>query len=141
MSPSRMSSKLVWFFPFLVSGLMAFGALIGMSIFSDAVRQEGPAGDLAGAAGALIAIICVVTGFIMTTLTLIVNKLLRRDPPDQIAFRLGLSIVGGVIIGALGSTPGKVPTIIAWLLLLILPVLLVWLRSKKVVTDKENKIE
>ena len=81
---------------------MAFGGLIGMTIVSDAARQEGPAGDTAGAAGALMVVICIVVGFVMATLTVIVAKVLRRGAPDHITLRLGLSIVGGGVIGALG---------------------------------------
>lgn len=121
-----MRSWLVWFLPFFVSGLMAFGVLIGMTTFSDTARQEGPAGDMAGAAGALMVSISIVVGFVMAALTLVATKLARRGPPDKIALRLGLCIVGGGIIGATGSNPGTVSTVAAWLLLLVLPVLLMW---------------
>ena len=94
-------SGIAWLLPFLVSGGMAFGALIGLTIVSGAIRQEGPAGDRAGAAGALMIVICIVVGFVMATLTVIVAKLLRRGPPDRIARRLGLSLLGGGVIGAL----------------------------------------
>ena len=105
---------------------MAFGALIGMTIVSDAARQEGPAGDTAGAAGALMVVICIMAGFVVATLTIIAAKVLRRGAPDRITLRLGLSIVGGGVIGALGSNPGNVATAVAWLLLLGAPVLLSW---------------
>ena len=106
---------------------MAFGALIGMTSVSDAALQEGPAGDTAGAAGALMFVICIVVGFVMTTLTIIVAKVLRRGAPDRIALRLGLSVVGGGVIGALGANTGSAATGLAWLLLLAVPVLLSWL--------------
>lgn len=105
---------------------MAFGALIGMTSVSDAARQEGPAGDMAGAAGALMVAICIAVGFVMATLTIMVAKVLRRGAPDRIALRLGLSIVGGGVIGALGSNSGNAATAVAWLLLLGTPVLLSW---------------
>ena len=116
---------------------MAFGELIGMNIVSDAAGQEGPAGDMAGAAGALMILICMVAGFVMTTLTLIVTKLLRRYPPDQIVLRLGVVIVGGGIIGALSSISGEVSTLTAWLILICLPILLVWPWRGKVTHDEE----
>lgn len=125
MSPN-MRSWLAWFLPFLVSGGMALGALIGITILSDAARQEGPAGDMAGAAGALMVVICIVVGFVMATLTIIAAKVLRHSVPDRIPLRFGLSIVGGGIIGALGSNAGDVTTALAWLLLLGAPVLLAW---------------
>jgi hypothetical protein len=121
-----MRSWLVRLLPFLISGGMAFGALIGMTSVSDAARQEGPAGDMAGAAGALMVAICIAVGFVMATLTIIVAKVLRRGAPDRIALRLGLSIVGGGVIGALGSNSGNAATAVAWLLLLGTPVLLSW---------------
>jgi hypothetical protein len=113
---------------------MAIGALIGLTIVSNAARQEGPAGDVAGAAAALMIVICILVGFVMATVTVIVAKLLRRAAPDRIALRLGLSIVGGAVIGALASNTGIVATAVAWLLLLGVPVLLSWSRRAKVVS-------
>jgi len=105
---------------------MAFGALIGSTIVSDAARQEGPSGDTAGAAGALMVVICVVVGFVMATLTIVIAKVLRRDPPDRIGLRFVLSIVGGGIIGALAPHSGIVATAAAWVILLGVPALLSW---------------
>ena len=108
-----------------------------MNIVSDAARQKGQAGDMAGAAGALMLLICIVAGFVMTTLTLIVTKLLHRDQPDQILLRLGMSIVGGGIIGALSSNSVEVSTLTTWLILLCLPTQLVWPWRGKVTHDEE----
>jgi len=105
---------------------MAFGAFIGMSNISDAALQEGPAGDMAGAVGALMVLICIVVGFVMATFTIIVAKVLRRSTPDRIALRLGLSIMGGCIIGALAVYADDMATVAAWLLLIGGPVLLAW---------------
>ncbi|MFC1580153.1 hypothetical protein ACFL4N_04510 [Thermodesulfobacteriota bacterium] len=135
MSPNT-RSWLAWFLPFLVSGGMAFGSLIGMTSLSDAARQDGPAGDMAGAAGALMVVICIAVGFVMAALTIIVAKVLRRSAPDRIALRLGLSIVGGGIIGVLGSNAGVVATAGAWLLLLGTPVLLAWPWHAEAVSDE-----
>jgi len=137
---SNMRSGLVWLIPFFVSGGMAFGAFIGMCSISDAALQEGQAGDMAGAVGALVVVICIVVGFVMATLTIIVAKVLRRGAPDRIALRLGLSIVGagiigmgagivgigGDIIGALGLNAEDVNKLVFWLLLIGGPVLLAW---------------
>lgn len=131
---SNMRSWFAWFLPFLVSGGMAFGAFIGMTSFLDAARQEGPAGDMAGAAGALMIVICIAAGFVMAMLTIIVAKVLRRNTFDRIALRFGLSIVGGGIIGALGTNDGDVATAAAWLLLIGLPILLAWPWRSKVVS-------
>ena len=117
---------MVWFVPFLVSGGMAMGALIGWSIVSDTVSQEGPAGDMAGAAGALMVGICLVVGFAVSVLTIIVAKLLRRGTLDRIALRVGLSVVGGGVIGALGANPGDVTAAAALLLLVGVPAALAW---------------
>jgi hypothetical protein len=123
---SNMRSWLLWLIPFLVSGGIAFGALIGMSSVLEAARQEGLAGDMAGAVGALMVVICIVVGFVMATLTIIVAKVLHRGAPERIALRLGLSLVGGGIIGILGSKFQDVNTAVAWLLLIGGPVLLAW---------------
>ncbi len=128
---SNTRSWLVWLIPFFVSIGMAFGALIAVSCVSDAVTQEGPAGDMAGAAGALMVVICIVAGFVMATVTVIVAKVLHRGVPDHIASRLGLSIIGGGIIGALGSAVQDVSTTVAWILLIVGPVLLAWFCTKK----------
>ncbi|MFC1813786.1 hypothetical protein ACFL03_13960 [Thermodesulfobacteriota bacterium] len=120
---------------------MAFGALIGMNSFSDAAMQEGSAGDMAGAAGALMIVICIAVGFVMATLTIIVAKVLGRGAADRIALRFGLSIVGGCIIGALGSNAGDVTTAVAWLLLIGVPALLAWPWHAKAVSGAETLIE
>lgn len=130
-----------WFLPFLVSGGMAFGAFIGMTSLLDVDRQEGPAGDMAGAAGALMLVICIVVGFVMAMLTVIVAKVLRRRIFNRIALRFGLSIVGGGIIGALGSNDGDVATAAAWLLLIGLPILLAWPWQAQVVSDVKTRIK
>ena len=131
-------SWLAWFVPFLVSGGMAFGALIGVTSASDAAGQEGPAGELAGAAGALMVVICLATGFVLATLTIVVAKLLRRGAPDRIALRVGLSVVGGASIGALGSNPGNVTTGAAWVLLIGVPVALAWPSFAKAAPDQPS---
>lgn len=123
---SNIRSWLVWFIPFLVSGGMAFGALIGITGFSDAARQDGPAGDIAGAAGALIIVICIGVGFVMAMLTIIVAKVLRRSAFDHLALRVGVSIVSGVVIGALESNAGDMTTAVVWVLLIGFPVLIAW---------------
>ncbi len=105
---------------------MAFGALIGLSCVSEAVMQEGPAGDMAGAAGALMVVICIVAGFVMATVTLIAARVFHRRMPDRIALRLALCIAGGGIIGALGAYVQDVSTTAAWLLLIFGPIMLAW---------------
>ena len=120
---------------------MACGSFIGMSTVSNEALQEGPAGDMAGAAGALVFLICIVVGFVMATLTLIVTKLLSRGPTHQITLRLGLSFVGGAIIGVLGSNPGGLSTVAFWLLVFGLPVLVIWPLRLKVVPEVQKKIE
>ena len=127
---------LVWLTPFSVSAGMAFGALIGISYVSDAITQEGPAGDMAGAAGALMVVICIVVGFVMATVTVIAAKVLHRRVPDRIAPRLGLMIVGGGIIGALGAAVQDVSTMVVWLLLIVGPVLLAWFCTEKPAGDE-----
>ena len=123
---SKIRSWLVWLIPFIVSFGMAFGALICPSSISDAAMQEGPAGDVAGAAGALVVVINLLTGFTIATFAIIVVKLSRRSPPNRIVLRLGLSFVGAVIIGALAVYAEEVSTPAAWLIVLCGPALLAW---------------
>jgi hypothetical protein len=121
---SNIRSWLIWFIPVFVSCGMAFGALIGPSSFSNAAMKEGPAGDIAGAAGALMVTICIVVGFVMAMFTIIVARLLHRSVPDHIILRFGFSIVGGGITGALAVYVQDVS--IAWFLLIGGPILLAW---------------
>lgn len=123
---SNIRSWLVWLIPFFVSCSMAIGALIGPSSFSDAAIKEGPTGDIAGAAGALMVAICIVAGFIMAMFTIIVARVLHRSLPDRITLRFGLSIVGGGITGALVAYIQNKSTAVAWLLLIGGPILLAW---------------
>ena len=126
MKYSNIRSKLDWILPFILSGGMAFGSLIGMTGVSDLASDKGSAGDLAGAAGALMILICSGTGFVMAMLTVIAGKLFHRGEPQRFALRFGVSILGGGVIGILGWKNTAVSTISAWFLLLVLPVLLVW---------------
>jgi len=119
-------SWLAWFLPVLISAGMAVGAIIGLSIGSDMVTQEGPKGDMAGAAGALAAVLCILAGFVMSTLTIITAKLLRRGPPARFALRFVLSIAGGIVIGVLGPRTGVIAIAASWILLLGTPALLAW---------------
>jgi hypothetical protein len=115
-----------WLFPVVISGGMGLGALIGVTGFSNAIGQSGPAGDAAGAVGVLIIGVCLVAGFTMAILTLIVMKIKGCEPKQRLLTGMVLSILGGVIIGGLGSTGGGMATTTSWVILILLPVLLTW---------------
>jgi hypothetical protein len=119
-----------WSLPFVIGGGMGFGALIGVSFFSDALGLEGPAGDMAGAAGVLIIGVCLLAGFGMTLLTLTAVKVIGREPVQKITFRLALSILGGGLAGALGGAGTEMAESLSWLILTVLPVLLAWPRRR-----------
>lgn len=120
-------SWLVWVLPFLVSGGFAVGSLLGYSLFfGSMIQQEGPEGDLAGAAGALMILICTAMGFIMAMITVIIAKLKRLKKYNHFTLRFGLSIAGGIVIGAIGTNGGGFSTAIAWLLLFCLPIIFSW---------------
>lgn len=138
---SNTRSWLVWLIPFFVSAGMAFGALIGLSCVSEAISQEGPAGDMAGAAGAMMVVICIVAGLVMALITVIAAKVLHRRVPDRMALRLALCITGGGIIGALGAYVQDVSTTAAWLLLIVGPILLAWFcgTGRRLLQIKTNK--
>jgi hypothetical protein len=103
---------------------MALGALVGSTIVSDGALQEGPGGDVAGAAGALLIVICLLVCSIVSSLTMIVAWVLGRGPFDHIVLRLAGSVVAGGVIGALASA--SVPASAAWLVILAAPALLSW---------------
>lgn len=117
---------IAWIMPFLVSGGMGLGALLGLTSFSNAILKEGPAGDISGAAGALAVLLCVTVGFAVSILTVIVAKVRHCGVPKLILLRTGFSIAGGCVIGLLAMNSTTMATVAAWLLLLGLPVLLSW---------------
>lgn len=119
-------SRLAWLLPFLVSGGMAFGTLLGMAWRSDAASQSGPAGDMAGAAEALVVVICLLTGGILSLLTVILAKVLHHRPPQRLLLRLGLSLAGGGLIGMLAPNSRGMTTVATWGLLTGVPILLSW---------------
>ena len=53
-------------------------------------------------------------------------KVLRRRAPGSVLVRLGLGIVGGGIIGALGMSGRSVSPVVTWLLLIGVPAVLSW---------------
>jgi hypothetical protein len=59
---------------------------------------------------------------------------MRRGAPDRIALRLGLSVVGGGAIGALGANQADLPEGAA-ILLIAVPVLLAWPSFAKAAAD------
>ena len=118
---------LAWLLPFLISGGMAVGSLFGLFNSSSPILREGPPGDTpAGAAGALLMLLCLGVGFPLAMLTVIACKLMRREAPGSILLRLGLSVVGGGAIGALAAWGGDLRKALVWLLLLAVPALLAW---------------
>jgi hypothetical protein len=117
-----------WILPFVISGGMAFGSLLGFTGVSPALREEGTSGDVAGAAGALMVIICLVVGFVVSAFTVVVARALQRGVPGHIGLRLGLSVLGGGIAAALGPNDGSVATTTAWALLVGTPIALSWSR-------------
>jgi Na+/H+ antiporter NhaA len=122
---SKSHSWKSWLLPLGAGCGMGLGALIGISGFSDTLSHEGPAGDAAGAAGALIVGVCLLVGFGMTMLTVIVAKIMGRQPVQNITSRLALSLLGGGVVGALGVTGAETSS---WFILVFLPVLLAWPR-------------
>lgn len=136
---SKIRSWLIWLIPFFVSGGMAFGVLISPNSFSNAVLKEGATGDIAGAALALMVVICIIVGFVISAFTIIVARVLHRNVSDRIILRFGLSIIGGYIIGALVS---RVPnTAVNWLLLICGPILITWscVTGKRFPTGKASE--
>jgi hypothetical protein len=138
---SNMRSRLDWLLPFILSGGMALGSLIGITSVFDLVSTNDPAGDIAGAAGALMLLICSIAGFIMAMLTVILAKLLHHGEPERVTLRFVVSILGGIVISILGSINTKISTIIAWSLLLVLPVLLAWFWRTKAIQEVKKPNE
>lgn len=115
-----------WLLPLLVSAGMAVGALAGMALASDAALQEGPAGDLAGAFGALMIVTCLLVGFVVSLTASIVRVLMKRPAPRRLPVRVAVSIAGGMLIGAAGSTSLLRDTLVPWLPLLAVPMIASW---------------
>lgn len=115
-----------WMLPLLISIGMAIGALLGMAITSDAALQDGPSGDLAGAFAALTVMMCLLVGLLVSTVTSVVRAVLKRPVPRHLLARLAVSIAGGIVIGALGSTSLLRETLLPWLPLLAVPAAAAW---------------
>lgn len=120
------ASWLAWLLPFLVCPGLAAGALVGLSSASDAARREGPAGDVAGAADALLVVICVVVGFVVSLATMVGAKLLRRGAPGRHGLRLLAVLLGGAAVGALAASSWGGATPAAWALLAAVPAAASW---------------
>lgn len=120
------ASRLAWLLPFLVSPTLAAGALVGLSSTSDAARQEGPAGDVAGAAGALLVVLCILLGFAVSLATVVLAKLLRRGAPGRLGLRFLAALLGGAVVGALSASPWAGATPSAWALLVGVPAAASW---------------
>lgn len=123
---NNFSSRLAWILPFFVSGGMGLGAFLGLSFFGDMMHREGPEGDLAGAAGALLILICVSMGFLLALTTVVIAKVRGRKGWDRFLLRFCLSMTGGLVEGIIGINGGGLSTALAWLLLLSLPVVVSW---------------
>ncbi|MDD2469238.1 MAG: hypothetical protein PHI97_35205 [Desulfobulbus sp.] len=121
----------LWALPFIIGGGMGFGSLLGIASFSHDIHEKSPAGDFAGAAGALIVMLCLLTGFGLAFVVIVLGKLMRPRSSGSVALRLILSVLGGIAIGALGVNEGTLATAIFWCLLTVLPVLLAWSWQKK----------
>jgi len=133
----RTRSWLAWLLPFLVPVGMVVGATIAFANFSEAARDPGPAGDMAGAAGGLVAAICLMAGFVMSLLTVVVAKLLRRGAPTRLPLRVALSLADGLLIGLIGTGKGNLvlAEIAAAVLIFVVPVLLCWTWQRTAVPD------
>lgn len=123
---SNIRSWFVWLIPFFISLGMAMGALLGSSFYFNAEVKNGLNGEIAGAAGALMVLICIVVGFTTAMVTIIVAKILHRSSPGRMALRLCLSLIGGGVTGTLGVYAQDVSTVFAWFLLVGGPALLAW---------------
>jgi hypothetical protein len=123
-------SALHWLLPVFVGGGMALGALIGLAIVSDAAFRDGTAGDLAGALGALMVVMCLLVGFAAAAPTSIVRHVLKRPPPGRLLWRFALSIAGGILIGAAGSGSVLRSSALMWIPLLSVPTLACWSRRR-----------
>jgi hypothetical protein len=135
----RMRSWLAWLLPFLVAPGLVIGATVGLSMFSDAAHEPGPAGDIAGAAGALIAAICLTGGFTVSLLAVVVSKLLRRGAPTRLLLRVALSLVDGLAVAAVGAGKGsfQLAQIAGAILIFVVPALLSWTWQRAAVPDAQ----
>lgn len=117
-----MRSFLVWSLPFLVSGGMALGALIGINLFWGVTSQEAAASDMQGAAGALMVLISIVAGFTVSMPTVIIVKVFLRRTFDRYFLRLGMSVLGGIFISAMGISEKEFMVVLTWFLLISFPI-------------------
>lgn len=120
-----MRSWFAWALPILMSPGLAFGSLLGLSLFGNMPQQDAVS-DLAGAGGALLVLIAGTMGFSLSFITVVTAKIRRQKTWDHFILRIVLCIAGGVIVGALGMKDGTMPITITWLFLFITPIICSW---------------
>ena len=122
--------------PFLIGGGMAVGSFFGFVSSVPMLLNEGPSGDMAGAAGALTMILSGGAGAFASTVSLAVARALGRGTPQQMLLRGVLSLVAGAGFGVIGSAEGELASAMMWFLLLGAPALIAWFwRSGRPVTQ------
>lgn len=112
--------------PMLIGGFMAAGSLVGFAAASPTLLQEGPSGDMAGAAGALTMILAGGAGVVSSAIGTVVARARGRGVPQRVVLRCGLSLLNGVAVGAIASAQSDVAQAMVWLLLLGAPVAIAW---------------
>ena len=118
--------RVLWFLPFLISAAVGLGTLLGFALFTRGWSQDGPSGDTAGAAGALLLVLSVGASFASASLITIAAGLAHRGAPTLLLVRLGLGVVAGTAIGALAPNEGDSAGVVMWVGLLGVPAILSW---------------
>ena len=116
-------------FPMRV-GLLPFaiaaGLSIGESIVGALIAPELPKNnDVAGAGAAIMFMLTVGGGFLISLVTIVMRAVMRRSLPKRIGFRAAVSVAAGAIIGVFTWSP-IAHIAITLPLLVIAPIALSW---------------
>lgn len=113
--------------PFAVSVCMAAGSFGAYITVSPTLLEEGPRGDMAGAAGALTMILSGGCGLVVSLAAMAVARARGRGRPRRMAFRCALSLVAGAGVGLAGTSDSEALAWLTWCCLLVAPALVTWL--------------
>jgi hypothetical protein len=110
--------------PFVV----AVGLAVGESLAGALAGPELPKNnDVAGAGAAIMFVLTLAVGFIVTAVALVVQRMNGRHLPHLIALRGGASVIAGGVIGAATwSELVPVPIILAALVLVSIAIAVAW---------------
>lgn len=132
-----------WCLSFIVTGGLLIGCFFGRVFLSPAMSQLGPPGDMAGAAGVLLLLVCFSAAIIFSSDTVILCQIFYHCKFEKFLIRFLSCLAGGVLTGVLSALYGSW---LSWFLLLVtilLPIALSWPSemTRKNFSDRDKVVD